>query len=184
MSRAKNTTTAPTGSVAPFGLRMLPDLKEMLEAAARLAGRSMNAEVSARLRESFGYAAPTSPAVVATPQTTFRYRDNPVADQISYAIHLQWSLKVLHALCHELPAPDPRERVFVLGTINFESFSMRASEDDGRFGLHHLLMAVSFLANSGLAETGRVNVPDGYEDALFVMPWALQYDTEAKKGVA
>lgn len=40
------------GSIAPFGLRMMPDLREKLEAAARMNGRSMNAEVIARLEDS------------------------------------------------------------------------------------------------------------------------------------
>ncbi len=52
MSRSPNTTTAPTGSIAPFGLRMLPELKERLEAAAKANGRSMNAELVDRLQRS------------------------------------------------------------------------------------------------------------------------------------
>ncbi|MDX3805287.1 MAG: Arc family DNA-binding protein [Bosea sp. (in: a-proteobacteria)] len=40
-------------NVTPFGLRMLPDLKERIEGAARQNGRSMNAEIVARLVESF-----------------------------------------------------------------------------------------------------------------------------------
>lgn len=53
MAKAPKTTTAPTGQIAPFGLRMLPDLKEKIEQAARESGRSMNAEIVARLEESF-----------------------------------------------------------------------------------------------------------------------------------
>lgn len=53
MAKSPNTTTAPTGNIAPFGLRMLPALKERLEAAAKASGRSMNAEVVARLQDSF-----------------------------------------------------------------------------------------------------------------------------------
>lgn len=41
------------GNVPPFGLRMLPDLKQRVEAAARANGRSMNAEIVARLEDSF-----------------------------------------------------------------------------------------------------------------------------------
>lgn len=43
--KVSNRTTAPTGQIAPFGLRMLPGLKERMEQAARAAGRSMNAEI-------------------------------------------------------------------------------------------------------------------------------------------
>jgi hypothetical protein len=53
MAKAPKTTTAPTGQIAPFGLRMLPELKERIENAARESGRSMNAEVVARLEKSF-----------------------------------------------------------------------------------------------------------------------------------
>ena len=53
MAKAPKTTTAPTGQIAPFGLRMLPDLKEKIEQAARESGRSMNAEIVARLERSF-----------------------------------------------------------------------------------------------------------------------------------
>lgn len=52
MAKSPNTTTAPTGHIAPFGLRMLPDLKEQLEVAAKASGRSMNAEIVSRLQES------------------------------------------------------------------------------------------------------------------------------------
>lgn len=41
------------GSIAPFGLRMLPDLKQRVETAAQESGRSMNAEIIARLEASF-----------------------------------------------------------------------------------------------------------------------------------
>jgi hypothetical protein len=50
---APNTTTAPTGQIAPFGLRMLPELRRQIEEAARVSGRSMNAEIVARLQASF-----------------------------------------------------------------------------------------------------------------------------------
>lgn len=40
------------GNVAPFGLRMLPDLKEKMEKAAAESGRSLNAEIVARLEAS------------------------------------------------------------------------------------------------------------------------------------
>lgn len=40
--------------INPFGLRMPPDLREKLEDACRQSGRSMNAEIVKRLRESLG----------------------------------------------------------------------------------------------------------------------------------
>lgn len=53
MAKSPNRTTAPTGQIAPFGLRMLPELREQIEAAAKASGRSMNAEIVARLDGSF-----------------------------------------------------------------------------------------------------------------------------------
>ncbi len=55
MAKAPNTTTAPTGQIAPFGLRMLPELRERIEEAAKASGRSMNAEIVTRLHFSFEY---------------------------------------------------------------------------------------------------------------------------------
>lgn len=38
--------------IPPFGLRMLPDLKTRIEAAAKANGRSLNSEIAARLEWS------------------------------------------------------------------------------------------------------------------------------------
>lgn len=65
MARAPKTTTAPTGQIAPFGLRMLPELKEKIEQAARESGRSMNAEIVARLEESFSNATASANVKIA-----------------------------------------------------------------------------------------------------------------------
>lgn len=46
-------TRKPTSHIAPFGLRMQDDLRTMLEDAAKISGRSLNAEIVARLRGSF-----------------------------------------------------------------------------------------------------------------------------------
>lgn len=47
---AKKTETRPaTGHINPFGLRMQPELRERLEAAAAASGRSLNAEIIAML---------------------------------------------------------------------------------------------------------------------------------------
>ena len=43
----------PMRNINPFGLRLQPDLKARLEAAAAENKRSLNAEISARLEESF-----------------------------------------------------------------------------------------------------------------------------------
>lgn len=40
------------GAIAPFGLRMEKPLRDALERAAKASGRSLNAEVIARLNES------------------------------------------------------------------------------------------------------------------------------------
>lgn len=52
MANTTNNTRAPTAHLAPFGVRMQPELKERLEAAAQQAGRSLNAEIVARLEAS------------------------------------------------------------------------------------------------------------------------------------
>jgi hypothetical protein len=48
----KKSPAEKIGSVAPFGLRMLPDLKEKIENAAAKSGRSLNAEIVHRLESS------------------------------------------------------------------------------------------------------------------------------------
>lgn len=46
-------TRAPTSHIAPFGLRMQPELRKKLEESASKNGRSLNAELIARLESSF-----------------------------------------------------------------------------------------------------------------------------------
>lgn len=53
MAKNPTTTTAPTGSIAPFGLRMLPELKDKIEESAKQSGRSMNAEIVERLTRTY-----------------------------------------------------------------------------------------------------------------------------------
>lgn len=43
----------PMANIPPFGLRMQPDLKARIEAAAKANNRSMNAEIVVRLEASF-----------------------------------------------------------------------------------------------------------------------------------
>jgi hypothetical protein len=52
MAYAEKTRQA---NITPFGLRMQPALKSKLEEAARQTGRSLNAEIIARLEASFEY---------------------------------------------------------------------------------------------------------------------------------
>jgi hypothetical protein len=80
MAKSPLTTTAPTGQIAPFGLRMLPELREKIETAARSNGRSMNAEIVSRLEASFAelggvadvvdFTVHPSPAAFASPEGT------------------------------------------------------------------------------------------------------------------
>jgi hypothetical protein len=46
-----------TRDIAPFGVRMPPDLKRRVETAANNSGRSINAEIVTRLDRSFALAA-------------------------------------------------------------------------------------------------------------------------------
>jgi hypothetical protein len=58
---AKKPETEKVSNVPPFGLRMLPDLKDRIAASAEANARSMNAEIVRRLEESFEEnSAPTS----------------------------------------------------------------------------------------------------------------------------
>lgn len=51
---AKKTETRPaTGHINPFGLRMQPELRARIEDAANTNGRSLNAEIVARLEATF-----------------------------------------------------------------------------------------------------------------------------------
>jgi len=53
MSNAGKSPRSPIANIAPFGLRMQPELREKLEEAAVKNARSMNSEITARLNESF-----------------------------------------------------------------------------------------------------------------------------------
>lgn len=46
-------TKLSTSKIPPFGVRMGPDLKTKIEESAKANGRSMNAEIIARLEASF-----------------------------------------------------------------------------------------------------------------------------------
>jgi hypothetical protein len=84
MSRTRNTTTAPTGSIAPLGLRLLPSLREQIEDAARAKGRSLNAEVTARLQASFEPSTESLPTLVQLAvEDEIRERGGSVADALT-----------------------------------------------------------------------------------------------------
>lgn len=59
MHDKQTSTRPPTSHIAPFGLRMQPELRAALEEAARENGRSLNAEIAYRLEESLR---PSKPA--------------------------------------------------------------------------------------------------------------------------
>ncbi|MBX4897448.1 Arc family DNA-binding protein [Rhizobium bangladeshense] len=50
---SKKSPTEKIGSITPFGLRLLPELRARVEEAARKSKRSLNAEIVARLEASF-----------------------------------------------------------------------------------------------------------------------------------
>lgn len=50
----------PVASITPFGLRLQPDLKRRVEEAAKLNGRSLNAEIAARLEASLRHENPNA----------------------------------------------------------------------------------------------------------------------------
>jgi predicted HicB family RNase H-like nuclease len=54
-----------TANIAPFGLRMHPDLKQQIEEQARANGRSLNAEIVWRLEQSLSSAKPSAEWVQA-----------------------------------------------------------------------------------------------------------------------
>lgn len=49
-------------NIAPFGLRMQPDLKMQIEAAAEANERSINSEIVARLQSTFRHSLPSTEA--------------------------------------------------------------------------------------------------------------------------
>ncbi|QRX83278.1 Arc family DNA-binding protein [Glaciimonas sp. PAMC28666] len=53
MENSNKSAKLPISNVAPFGLRMQPELKAQLQAAADRNERSMNSEITARLNQSF-----------------------------------------------------------------------------------------------------------------------------------
>jgi Arc-like DNA binding domain len=53
----KTPDTARIADIPPFGLRLPRTLKDRVEASARANSRSLNAEITARLEQSFGEAA-------------------------------------------------------------------------------------------------------------------------------
>lgn len=99
------TTRAATSHLAPFGVRMQPELKERLEQAAQAAGRSMNAEIVRRLELSFNFIGDakveqTSP----TPQ--------PIGGDLTWYITTE--IKAL-AEAQSIPFDEMLAKIFVAG---------------------------------------------------------------------
>lgn len=57
-------TRAPTAHIVPFGLRLQPELKARLEESAKANGRSLNAEIAARLEASLEESQDTRAAMI------------------------------------------------------------------------------------------------------------------------
>lgn len=62
-------------AITPFGLRMQPDLKARIETAAEESGRSMNAEIIARLEQTFDQGDNTAAPLV-----------QPIAEMVQSAV--------------------------------------------------------------------------------------------------
>lgn len=76
--------------IAPFGLRMSPGLKERLTAESKRHGRSLNAEIVARLEASFTVKnGPRSAPVVGEPDAFYTGASKQERDMI--ALFRQWS---------------------------------------------------------------------------------------------
>lgn len=75
--------------IAPFGVRMSPELKARLEAAAKINGRSLNAEVVARLQESLELKG--EQRVIGTGEPVPAYRSISDAEQKMLALYRRWS---------------------------------------------------------------------------------------------
>ena len=71
----KTETRPATGHINPFGLRMQADLRERLETAATMAGRSLNAEITKRLSESF--------SAISSDEIVARAEDSDVVELIA-----------------------------------------------------------------------------------------------------
>jgi hypothetical protein len=84
-------------SIPPFGLRLRPDLKMRLEAAARANGRSLNSEITARLERSLPIddrVSPVSPnltleeRLAAVEQVVLASIVDPRLDQLDQRVRL------------------------------------------------------------------------------------------------
>lgn len=75
--------------IAPFGVRMSPELKARLEAAAKINGRSLNAEVVARLQESLDQKG--EQRIASTGEPSAAYRPMSDGEQKMLALYRRWS---------------------------------------------------------------------------------------------
>lgn len=73
--------------ITPFGVRIPPELKSRLESAAKAAGRSLNAEVLARLHESMK----KDPVLHQLEEPTPEYRALTDAEHRMLTLYRKWS---------------------------------------------------------------------------------------------
>lgn len=165
MAKAPNTTTAPTGNIPPFGLRMLPELREKVEAAARESGRSMNAEVVGRLEQSFSEAADSSQVASLAADLAKAKRDAAYAAYISerwlMSVVILWDayLEIRDAVdamgLQELIPEDTRAITELLGEDADDEYK-RHSEDFDPMALHDYLEATEQEYQTALAGVVRL----------------------------
>lgn len=108
---------------------------------------------------------------------------NPVLDHLAHRRHLDWCLRVLGAMCKELPSPRPQERIFMLPVL--DSWLSLLISPEGECSFYELVQAVSYLEAhymSGIGVQGEgLPCSDEYENALTVWEWKLE---EARKAVS
>ena len=113
---------ASTGHLPPFGLRMQPDLHERVKQASIAAGRSMNAEIVARLQQSF---APQH--LRASASDTAQTSDSADASRIDkVADRLEWVTETLGEILGMPQSEREIERRF--NAERYEAFAKKLVE--------------------------------------------------------
>ncbi len=101
---------------------------------------------------------------------------NPVLDHLAHRRHLDWCLRVLGAMCKELPSPRPQERIFMLPVL--DSWLSLLISPEGECSFYELVQAVSYLEQHALSEVGvwcdDVPCAEEYDNALTVFEWKLE----------
>lgn len=107
--------------IAPYGLRMPPDLKDRVESAAKANNRSMNAEIVATLEEKYPL-----PSLDLRTVTDFLDSLPPgFTDEEGYAERVNY-IKAINFLLSTLPKPYTITEE--LGAITFYPFKTKPSE--------------------------------------------------------